>query len=120
MVENYITCQDEKGSINISEDVIAVMVSAAISETDGVSGLSNTIGSELAEFLGKKGTQKGVKIQFTDNVITVDAIITVRYGHAVTTVAQKVQEQIISAIEAMTGMDAVVNVHVSGVSFDKQ
>ena len=28
MPENYITCQDEKGSINISEDVVAAMVRA--------------------------------------------------------------------------------------------
>ena len=38
MPENYITCQDEKGSINISEDVVAAMVRAAITEVDGVAG----------------------------------------------------------------------------------
>ena len=31
MGENYITCQDEKGSINISEEVISSMVRSAIS-----------------------------------------------------------------------------------------
>ena len=39
MPENYITCQDEKGSINISEDVVAAMVRAAITEVDGVAVL---------------------------------------------------------------------------------
>ena len=38
MPENYITCQDEKGSINISEDVVAAMVRAAITDVDGVAG----------------------------------------------------------------------------------
>ena len=49
MPENYITCQDEKGSINISEDVVAAMVRAAITEVDGVAGVATSTGTELAE-----------------------------------------------------------------------
>jgi len=120
MTDNYVTYRDEKGTVNISEDVVAVMVSAAIAEIDGVSGLANTIGSELAEMLGKKSIQKGVKVQFADDVITVDAIITVKYGCAVTKVAKKVQEEVASAVESMTGIKTMVNVDVSGVTFDKQ
>ena len=52
MPENYITCQDEKGSINISEDVVAAMVRAAITEVDGVAGVATSTGTELAELLG--------------------------------------------------------------------
>ena len=48
MPENYITCQDEKGSINISEDVVAAMVRAAITEVDGVAGIATSAGTELA------------------------------------------------------------------------
>ena len=70
MGENYITCQGEKGSINISEDVLYSMVRAAVSEIDGV--------------------------------------------------AQQVQEAVTAAVESMAGMGTpVVNVHVSGVAFDK-
>ena len=58
MPENYIARQDEHGSINISEDVIAVMVAAAASEVDGVAGLANTIGTDLAELLGRKSVSK--------------------------------------------------------------
>ena len=39
MPENYITSQTEKGNISISEDVIHVMVNAAVSEIEGVAGL---------------------------------------------------------------------------------
>ena len=45
MPENYITCQDEKGSINISEDVVAAMVRAAITEVDAVLSLPDGGGS---------------------------------------------------------------------------
>ena len=52
MGENYIICQDTNGSINISEDVIANMVRTAITEVEGVAGLSNTAGTEIAELIG--------------------------------------------------------------------
>mgnify|MGYP007027394796 CR=1 FL=1 len=35
MGENYITCHEQLGSINISEEVIYSMVRAAITEVDG-------------------------------------------------------------------------------------
>ena len=66
MGENYITCREEKGSINISEDVIISMVRSVLSEVEGVAGLSNTAGAELAELIGLKSVSKGVKVQFED------------------------------------------------------
>ena len=76
MPENYITCQDEKGSINISEDVVAAMVRAAITEVDGVAGVATSTGTELAELLGIKSAAKGIKVQIVDGTMTVDTIIT--------------------------------------------
>lgn len=72
MPENYITCQDEKGSINISEDVVAAMVRAAITEVDGVAGIATSAGTELAELLGIKSAAKGIKVQIVDGTMTVD------------------------------------------------
>ena len=116
---DYISTQDEKGSINISDDVIAVVVGAAIAEVDGVAGLASTAGGELADLFGKKSSSRGVKIQFEDGRIVVDALIMVRYGYAIATVAKKVQTAVCGALESMTGYPPVVNVHVSGVAFDK-
>lgn len=120
MPENYIARQDERGSINISEDVIAVMVGAAITEIDGVAGLSNTIGSEIAEFIGRKSVTKGVKVQFTeDEKIVVDVIVMVRFGCKINEVGAKIQDAVASAVESMTGLDSIVNVHISGISYEK-
>ena len=41
---NYITTPTDHGTINISEDVFAVMVGAAVAEVDGVAGMANTVG----------------------------------------------------------------------------
>ena len=100
MPENYIARQDEHGSINISEDVIAVMVAAAASEVDGVAGLANTIGTDLAEFLGRKSVSKGVKVQFVEDKIVVDVVVIVRFGVKINEVGVKIQEAVAGAVES--------------------
>lgn len=120
MGDNYITCCVEKGSINISEDVITSMVREAIFEVEGVAGFSNTAGAELAELIGFKTVAKGIKVQFVDSKIVVDAIITVLYGCNIVKIAREVQEKVINTLQATTGFEqAEVNVHVSGIAFEK-
>ena len=120
MGDNYISCKAENGSINISEEVISTMVRTAITEIDGVAGISNTAGAELAELIGIKTASKGIKVQIVDDTIKVDAIILVRYGCNIVNVAKEVQNSVTEAVQAITGIDkAEVNVHVSGVAFEK-
>ena len=120
MGDNYISCKAENGSINISEDVISTMVRTAITEIDGVAGISNTAGAELAELIGIKTVSKGIKVQIVDDTIKVDAVILVRYGCNIVNVAKEVQNSVTEAVQANTGIDkAEVNVHVSGVAFEK-
>ncbi len=117
MADNYMTTETEKGNINISEDVIASMVSAAISEVEGVSGLSNTVGNDILDFIGKRTLTKGVKVSFDNDLITIDVLIVVTFGSVVTEVAKNVQAAVANSLESMAGFSPVVNVHVSGVSF---
>lgn len=120
MGETYITCQEANGSINISEEVISTLVRTAVAQVEGVAGLSNTTGAELVELIGIKSLSKGVKVQFADDKIIIDIIITVSYGSNIVNVAKAVQDEVLGVVQAATGMDkAEVNVHVSGVAFDK-
>jgi uncharacterized alkaline shock family protein YloU len=119
MAENYITKQEERGTVNISEDVIAVMVSAAVSEVDGVAGFGNATTPELVDLFGRKSTPKGLKIRFVDEKITIDVMINVKLGGSITDIAVHVQDNVCREVESVTGMSTVVNVHVTGVSFDK-
>ena len=120
MGDNYISCKAENGSINISEDVISTLIRTAITEIDGVAGISNTAGAELAELIGIKTVSKGIKVQIVDDTIKVDAVILVRYGCNIVNVAKEVQNSVTEAVQAITGIDkAEVNVHVSGVAFEK-
>jgi uncharacterized alkaline shock family protein YloU len=119
MPENYISIAGEKGAVNISENVVCVIAAAAVAEVEGVAGFSNTAGSEIYELLGKKPASKGIKASFENGGITVDVIVMVRYGYGISKAASQAQNAVISAVEAMTGITPVVNIHVSGVAFDK-
>ena len=119
MAENYITKQEEKGTVNISEDVIAVMVAAVVTEVEGVAGMGSPTTPELLEIFGRKNPFKGLKIRFIDEKITVDVLINVRASGSITDVAVRVQDAVCTEVESITGMSAVVNVHVTGISFDK-
>ncbi len=119
MAENYISREDERGSINISEDVIEVMVKAAISEIEGVVSLSNNIGAEIADFIGRKNVNKGIKIQFEEEKVIIDVVVMIRFGTNISEVGAKIQEAISSAVDSMTGLSCLVNVNISGIAYDK-
>ena len=117
---SYISYQEDNGSINISEEVVLTIVRSAACDVEGVASLSTTAGAELAELIGLKTIPKGVTIRFEDNRIIADVIVNVAYGHNVVNVAKAVQGAVRGAIQATTGSEnAEVNVHVSGISFDR-
>ena len=106
MAENkeYMIHQEESGSIQISEDVLASIASTTALEVDGVSALMSANVSDLMG--GKK-------------MIVIGLFIVVRYGCAISDVAKKVQKNVHTALEGMTGFQvAAVNVHVGGISFN--
>lgn len=117
MADSYISRKMDKGTINISEDVVASLVRTAVTETDGVAELANAVGYEDAE-AGAKRNIRGVKVRFKEDRIMADAAITVRYGGNILEIAKKVQENALAAIQTSTGFEeASVNVHVAGVAF---
>ena len=117
---DYVTRPDEKGSINISEDVIAFIAGNAALEIEGVASLSASFGKDIAELLGKKNLSKGVRVTSEGDNIKVDIYIMVKMGVSVSKVGMQVQEAVASNIESMTGISvSEVNIHVCGVAFDR-
>jgi len=112
--KEYITCIEDQGTVNISEDVISAIAAAAVAEVDGVAGFASSFG------LGKKGQSKGMKISIDGDSLQVDAFILLKYGAVISDEAKSVQKVISSGIEAMTGITpAAVNVHICGITFEK-
>lgn len=116
----YISYLDERGSINISEEVVAIIAGTAALEIEGVAGLYSTPGRDIAELLGRKNMARGVKIHLDEQTITADIYIMVSLGSAVSEVGSAVQKAVATAIESTTGLQvASVNVHICGIAFKK-
>ena len=116
----YVTRPSDRGSINISEEVISIIASTAASEVEGVAGLTTTVGKDLAERFGRKILSKGVKITVEEDQIIADVCIIVKLGYPVNEVASKVQASVSTAIESMTGFKVLTaNVNICGVALNK-
>ena len=115
--KQYITQAQENGTVMISEDVLATIVTQALSEVEGVVGLSAKPGADIAEIIGKKNWGKGIKIMIDeDSSLTVDCNIIIAYGQSVITVAKAAQETVTNALESMANIKvAAINVNVCGI-----
>jgi len=122
MSENkgYIKTTDEKGSINICQNVVAVIAASAAVDIEGVYGLYQSPGRELTSVSGKKGISKGIKINIEGDIITVDVFFIAKLGFPVNEVGESVQKAVKSAIEeAVAAKVEAVNIHICGVSLKK-
>lgn len=120
MAEKYITKTEKLGNILISDDVVTALISDCVGEVDGVSGLASTAGAEIAERVGLKTLPKGIKVQIDNDNAYVEIIITVSFGKNIVEVARNVQAEVQKTLLSTLDIpDISVNVHVSGITFDK-
>ena len=121
------------GTITISEDVIAIIAGTAAMEVDGVVGTSHhlkdirdvkdikSIKGGLAGILGYKSLSKGVKVEVADGEARIEMNVSTLFGAKIHETAEKVQQNVKSAVETMTGLDVtVVNVNVASVHIAKE
>ena len=118
--KGYIRSSDERGSINICQNVVAVIAAAAAVDVDGVHGLYQSPGRELTTVSGIKGISRGIRVNIDGDEITVDVYFIANNGYSVSEVGAAVQKAIITAIEEAIGNKVIaVNVHICGVSLKK-
>ena len=105
-------------TITYANEVIAIIAGVAANEVEGIAGMSTASGIDI---LGRKNVTKGVKVEIGTEEASVDLYIVVEYGTPIQKAAQDAQENVRKAIETMTGLHVVrVDVHVQGVSFEKE
>ncbi len=106
------------GTIKYANEVIATIAGVAAGEVDGIAGMATSGGLSLGR---KSGITRGIKIEVAGEDVGVEIYIVVEYGSPIQKVASEVQENVRKAIETMTGLHVVnVDVHVQGVSFEKE
>ena len=112
---------DATSTITYANEVIAIIAGVAANEVEGVAGMSSTGGGFSDVFARNKNITKGVKVEIGTEEASVDLFLVVEYGTPIQTAALGVQENVRKAIESMTGLHVVrVDVHVQGVSFEKE
>ena len=100
--------------------MVAIIAGLAATEVDGVDSMAGNITNELVGKLGMKNLSKGVKVEVTEEHVSVDLSLNNKYGFSIPEVCEKVQDKVKSAIENMTGLTVLdVNIKIAGVSMEE-
>lgn len=120
MGEQNLIVSEDKGTVRISEEVVAIIASISAMQVSGVAGMSGGIAGGIAEILGVKNSTKGVKVEVGEKEAAIDLYIIVEYGCRIPEVSWDIQEKVKKSVEEQTGLEVVeVNIHVQGVDFEK-
>ncbi|MEU1055175.1 Asp23/Gls24 family envelope stress response protein [Streptomyces sp. NPDC005876] len=112
-----------RGRTTIADGVVEKITGMAARDVVGVhamgSGMSRTFGAvrdRVPGGGGNKSVTRGVKAEVGEKQTALDLEIVVEYGVAIADVARDVRENVVAAVERMTGLEVVeVNIAVSDV-----
>ena len=109
------------GEVRIADEVVAIIAGLAATEVDGVDSMAGNITNELVGKLGMKNLSKGVKVDVTEEHVSVDLSLNIKYGYNIPDESERVQDRVKSAIENMTGLTVLdVNIRIAGVNINEQ
>ncbi|MEK3808016.1 Asp23/Gls24 family envelope stress response protein [Metabacillus sp. SLBN-84] len=107
------------GKVEIAPEVIEVIAGIAASEVEGVAQMRGNFASGVVERLGKKNHGKGVKVDLSEDGITIDVYCVMMFGVSIPTVAQRIQDNTRQALFNMTALEInEINIHVVGIQFE--
>ncbi|MFF5186087.1 Asp23/Gls24 family envelope stress response protein [Streptomyces sp. NPDC000345] len=115
-----------RGRTTIADGVVEKIAGLATRDVVGVhamgSGLSRTFGAVRDRVPGgAKSVARGVKAEVGEVQTALDLEIVVDYGVSITEVSRDVRENVIAAVERMTGLEVVeVNIAVSDVKLPEE
>lgn len=108
------------GDVKIADEVVAIIAGLAATEVEGVASMAGNITNELVGKLGMRNLSKGVKVDVTEEHVSVDLSLNMKYGYNIPAVSEKVQDKVKSAIENMTGLNVLdVNIKIAGVNMEE-
>ena len=111
--------KDKLGEVQIADEVVAIIAGLAATEVGGVDSMAGNITNELVGKLGMKNLSKGVKVDVTEDHVSVDLSLNLTYGYNIPEVSEAVQDRVKSAIENMTGLSVLdINIKIAGVNME--
>ena len=109
------------GEVHIADEVVAIIAGLAATDVKGVASMAGNITNDLVGKLGMKNLSKGVKVEVTEEHVSVNMALNLKYGYSIPDVCEKVQEKVKNAIENMTGLTVLdVNIKIAGVSLEEK
>ena len=109
------------GEVQITDEVVAIIVGLAATEVDGVTAIGGNITHEKVSKIGMKNLAKGLRLNIKDNTVNVDLNLNIAFGKNIVETSRKVQEKIKSSVENMTGLKvADVNIHIASVDMQDE
>lgn len=107
------------GSVQIADEVVAVIAGLAATEVEGVAKMYGNITNEIVSKLGMKNLSKGVKVSINNDEVEVVLKLVLDYAVNMGKVSEEVQDRVKSAIENMTGLTVKeVNIRIAGIQID--
>jgi uncharacterized alkaline shock family protein YloU len=104
------------GTLKIHNNVIAVIAHEATSRVPGVVELSGTLVDEIADIIGKRSRDRGIRVAESDNAYVVELTAVLEYGVYIPEVCGKLQLEVRKAVEEMTGKRVqAVNILVQSI-----
>ncbi|MBQ6834864.1 MAG: Asp23/Gls24 family envelope stress response protein [Lachnospiraceae bacterium] len=111
--------KDQIGEVQIADEVVAIIAGLAATEVEGVDSLAGNMSNELVGKLGMKNLSKGVKVEVTEEHVSVNMSLNLKYGYSIPKVCEKVQDKVKNAIENMTGLNVLdVNIKIAGINVE--
>jgi uncharacterized alkaline shock family protein YloU len=108
----------ELGAVQIHNNVIATIARLAALKITGVAELSGNFVDGLAGMIGKKSTDRGIRVDLVDNAVVVELHVVLDLGVRIPHVAWQIQNEVRQSVEQMTGKSVKsVNVIVQGLRF---
>lgn len=111
--------KEKIGEVQIADEVVAIIAGLAATEVEGVDSMAGNITNELVGKLGMRNLSKGVKVDVTEEHVSVDLSLNLQYGYSIPAVSERVQERVKTAIETMTGLSVLdVNIKIAGINME--
>lgn len=113
MVEITV-CNDDKGCVQVSNNVVASIVRKYVLSVDGVVRTApQGLVEGLANILGRKGYESSIGLELGENGAVITLALVLRFGCNVPTVAKEIKDLLFDKVPALTGYPvSKVNVNV--------
>ncbi|MCK5129052.1 MAG: Asp23/Gls24 family envelope stress response protein [Clostridiales bacterium] len=111
------TIVNKKGTISISNEVIAIIAGHSAEQCYGIVGMASKSATDgISQLLNLENYSKGIKVQSNENEVEIDIFVKVIYGVSINAVAQTAIDTIKYNVEHQTSLKVKkVNVTIDSV-----